>query len=337
MERLGLKKESGNKGAPLEMEVFFEKAIANRVVELRNVSMCYIKGIRRERFSALQSINLEINCGETVGFIGNNGAGKSTAIRIILGLQKPTSGFALLNGRSTIDPLARHRVAYVPESPYLYDYLTPLELLSIGFRMHHSKRFDTDAAMDFHCMKWLERFRIADVAKKRIRSFSKGMTQRTALAHALACEPDFLILDEPLSGLDPLGRLEVVEILDEYRMSGRTLFFSSHVLNDVERLADRFIFLHKGVVRAVHATSDLNSGYSPSFEVTVEGGDPGSGFSQISSRLWRREVESMNLVHEIQKLISTSDTFKGRLYSVRNLNGLERAYANFVRNAERDT
>lgn len=331
----GLKLESSNNGMPVEMEIFSEKENANHVVELRDVSMSYINGLRREKFNALQNVNLEIDGGETVGFIGNNGAGKSTAIRIILGLQKPTSGLALLNGRSTSDPLARHRVAYVPESPYLYDYLTPLELLSIGFRMHGSKKFDTVAALNFHCMKWLERFRIGDVAKKRIRSFSKGMTQRTALAHALACEPDFLILDEPLSGLDPIGRLEVVEILDEYRTSGRTLFFSSHVLNDVERLADRFVFLHKGIVRAVHATSELNSGDSPSFEVTVEGGDPGNGFSQVSSRLWRREVESMNLVHEIEKIISTGEIFKGRLYSVRNLNGLERAYANFVRNAER--
>ena len=180
------------------------------VVEMDGVSLVYSKGWRKPEVIALDSISLTIGHGETVGFIGNNGAGKSTTLRIILGLQRATSGMARLNGLPIDDPDARGGVAYVPENPYLYDYLTPMELLSIGVKMHRRGFVGGRIGLELHCKNWLERFGIAHVADKRIRNFSKGMTQRTALAHALACEPDFLILDEPLSGLDPLGRQDVV-------------------------------------------------------------------------------------------------------------------------------
>jgi ABC-2 type transport system ATP-binding protein len=201
----------------------------------------------------LKGISLSIEAGETFGFVGPNGAGKSTAIKILTGVMSPSAGTASLFGVDVSDPESRRGLGYVPENPSLPDYLTPLEILSMGLELHRRKPPDARA----HCMKWLERFGLAEVANKVVRGFSKGMAQRTALAHAMAVEPRLLILDEPLSGLDPIGRREVVDILSEYRQQGGTIFLTSHVLHDVERLADRFGLIHKGELRAVRTPGEL--------------------------------------------------------------------------------
>lgn len=158
---------------------------------------------------------------------------------------------------------ARQGLAYVPEAPALYDQFTPLEILRMGLAMYGIKRSDADA----WCMQWLERFSIAEYAKQRIRQLSKGNVQRTALAHAMAVEPRLLILDEPLSGLDPVGRKDVVDILNEYK-SRAARFFTSHVLHDVERIADRFGFINKGQLLTVRS-SRARGGASWSFHHSV--------------------------------------------------------------------
>ncbi|MGE5384811.1 MAG: ABC transporter ATP-binding protein [Betaproteobacteria bacterium] len=304
------------------------------VLEFEGVVVDYRKGLRGKSFRALHEIDLTVGRGEAVGFIGNNGAGKSTTLRVILGLQKVVSGRVCLNGLPPNDHESRRGVAYVPENPYLYDYLTPLELLKTGAKMHRCKIADDEKELRKHCMNWLERFDIAHVANKRIRSFSKGMTQRTALAHALACQPEFLILDEPLSGLDPIGRQEVVAILDEYRQLGGSLMFSSHVLNDVERLADRFIFIHQGKIAAACSTSEFLAAENPRFEIIVEAREKPIDFEPVSSRIWRREVPAKQLEQAIAAIQDGSNENRMILYSVRNMNGLERAYVKFVQGAQ---
>lgn len=202
---------------------------------------------------ALAGVSLKVEPGEAFGFIGANGAGKTTTIKILMGLIEATKGTARIFGTSVAVPTARLGLGYVPENPYLYDYLTPLELLTMSMRLHQVKIHVPDE----HCMSWLERLGLAQVANKAIRSFSKGMTQRVAIAQALCISPRLLILDEPLSGLDPIGRRDVVDILSEYKRGGGTLFLTSHVLHDVERLADRFGLIHKGVLRAVRSPAEL--------------------------------------------------------------------------------
>ena len=204
-------------------------------------------------FEALKGISLTVDEGEVFGFIGPNGAGKSTTIKILTGVMLPSGGSAALFGVDVGRQEARRGLGYVPENPSLPDFLTPMEILSMGLSLHGRKHSNPRA----HCMRWLERFGLQDVASKVVRGFSKGMAQRTALAHALAVEPRLLILDEPLSGLDPIGRRDVIEILSEYHAQGGTVFLTSHVLHDVERLADRFGLIHKGVLRAVRAPADL--------------------------------------------------------------------------------
>ncbi|MCK9379681.1 MAG: ABC transporter ATP-binding protein [Sulfuritalea sp.] len=222
-------------------------------IDIRELRKTYRRNWATPPFEALKGISLTVEEGEVFGFIGPNGAGKSTAIKILTGVMLPTAGSAALFGVDVTHPEARRGLGYVPENPSLPDYLNPLEILSMGLALHRRK----PANVRLHCLHWLERFDLADVANKVVRGFSKGMAQRTALAHAMAVEPRLLILDEPLSGLDPIGRRDVVDILSEYRQRGGSIFLTSHVLHDVERLADRFGLIHKGELRAVRAPGEL--------------------------------------------------------------------------------
>jgi ABC-2 type transport system ATP-binding protein len=222
-------------------------------IELRDLRKTYPRNWAAPPFEALKGISLTVEEGEVFGFIGPNGAGKSTAIKILTGVMLPTAGSAALFGVDVTRPEARRGLGYVPENPSLPDYLCPMEILAMGLALHGRK----PAQPEKHCMSWLERFGLGEAAWKVVRGFSKGMAQRTALAHAMAVEPRLLILDEPLSGLDPIGRRDVVDILAEYRQKGGTIFLTSHVLHDVERLADRFGLIHKGELRAVRAPGEL--------------------------------------------------------------------------------
>ena len=220
---------------------------------IEHLSKTYRKGWQRRAVEAIRDVSLNVEPGEAFGFVGPNGAGKSSVIRILMGLSRATTGQASLFGIDVRDPRSRERVAYVPESPYLNDYLTPMEILGMGLRLHGLSPTNPSD----HCMQWLERLALGKAANAPIRSFSKGMTQRVAIAQALSIQPRLMVLDEPLSGLDPVGRHDVVDLLAEYKHAGGTLFFTSHVLHDVERLADRFGLIHEGVLRSVRSPGEL--------------------------------------------------------------------------------
>lgn len=241
-------------------------------------------------FEALRDVSLSVAVGEVFGFIGPNGAGKSTTIKVLTGVLRPSAGSAALFGKDVSFPEARRGLGYVPENPSLYDYLTPLELLMMGLSIHGLSPPDRRA----HCLGWLERFGLAQVATRRIRSFSKGMQQRVALAHALAVQPRLLILDEPLSGLDPVGRKDVVDILGEYRRSGGTVFLTSHVLHDVERLADRFGLIHRGQLVTVQAPGEL-LGAEQIVTVRSAGATAVAGLEPETEGRWRINVRRDSL------------------------------------------
>ena len=257
----------------------------------------YRRKLRSTAVPALRGVTLTVEAGEAFGFIGANGAGKSTAIKILMGLIAASAGSAHIFGVAVDDPRARLGLGYVPENPYLYDYLTPSEILLMGVRLHRL-RIERPAE---HCRQWLDRLGLAAVADKPIRSFSKGMTQRVAIAQALCIRPRLLILDEPLSGLDPIGRRDVVEILSEYKRSGGTLFFTSHVLHDVERLADRFGLIHQGVLRAVRAPAEL-TGDEEMVQVRSYGRLPVDGMREDFSGRWIGEVPRPQLWQRLEAL-----------------------------------
>jgi ABC-2 type transport system ATP-binding protein len=292
--------------------------VAIRIAALGKI---FPRTLTSKKFEALSDVSLELSEGEVFGFIGPNGAGKSTTIKILTGVLRASSGRAEIFGCDVNLPLARRQMGYVPENPRLYDYLTPFEVLQMGLRLHQVIVSDERR----HCLEWLERFGLADVANKVIRSFSKGMTQRVALAHAMVINPRLLILDEPLSGLDPVGRKDVVDLLADYRTKGGTIFMTSHVLNDVERLADRFGLIHKGKLLAVQSPNDLVGGEQ---FVTVRslGASVIPGFSEESGGRWFSEIRREELWVVLEQLKAASHT----LIEVKPTLSLESAFFRFL-------
>lgn len=266
-------------------------------IAIEGLEKHYRRGWRSPPVAALAGVSLTVEAGEAFGFIGANGAGKTTTIKILMGLIQASKGSAHLFGTSVSLPGARLGLGYVPENPYLYDYLTPLEVLLMGLRLHCVQ---VDAP-ERHCLAWLERLGLAHAARKTIRSFSKGMTQRVAIAQALCINPRLLILDEPLSGLDPIGRRDVVDILSEYKRSGGALFLTSHVLHDVERLADRFGLIHEGVLRAVRSPAEL-TGDQETVLVRSLGNAPVDGMREDFAGRWIGEVSRVDLWSRLDAL-----------------------------------
>lgn len=286
-------------------------------IEIRDLEKTYSKGLMRNPVAAIRGVTLDVTEGEAFGFVGPNGAGKSSTIRILMGLSRPTLGSVRLFGVDVVAARARRRIGYVPENPCLYDYLTPTEILEMGMQLHGIR----PVAPAVHRRRWLERLGLAEVADAPIRSFSKGMTQRVAVAHALCIEPRLLVLDEPLSGLDPLGRRDVVEILSEYKKSGGTLFFTSHVLHDVERLADRFGLIHEGRIRSVSSPNEL-VGDEELHLVRTSGTTPVSGMREESAGRWAGEVPRAQLWHRLDELHAAGH----QLIEVRAALSLEAAF-----------
>lgn len=293
-------------------------------IELRELRKTYPRNWAAPPFEALKGISLTVEEGEAFGFIGPNGAGKSTAIKILTGVMLATSGSAALFGVDVTRPEARRGLGYVPENPSLPDYLTPMEILSMGLALHGRKPDRPEK----HCMHWLERFGLGEAARKVVRGFSKGMAQRTALAHALAVEPRLLVLDEPLSGLDPIGRRDVVEILAEYRQKGGTIFLTSHVLHDVERLADRFGLIHKGELRAVRAPGEL-VGADDRVVVRSQGNTPCPGMVAEPGGRWVVEVPRPQLWQTLTSIEAAGHT----LIEIKPTLSLESVFLHVVREA----
>ncbi|MCK9283317.1 MAG: ABC transporter ATP-binding protein [Rhodocyclaceae bacterium] len=268
-------------------------------ISIENLVKTYPRSWASGPVAAVRDISLTVKSGEVFGFIGPNGAGKSTTIKILTGAMAATGGSVSLFGTPVDRPEARRGMGYVPENPSLPDYLSPLEILQMALELHGLGLPNARA----HCMAWLERFELAHVATTTIRTFSKGMAQRTALAHALVVNPRLLILDEPLSGLDPVGRRDVVDVLAEYKRNGGTIFLTSHVLHDVERLADRFGLIHKGVLMTIDSPTELVSN-EPMYTVRSVGHAALSGLRAEASGRWSAEVAGAELWPLLERLKS---------------------------------
>jgi ABC-2 type transport system ATP-binding protein len=225
-------------------------------------------GIGRTR--AVEGLGLEVRRGEIFGLLGPNGAGKTTTIKTMLGLLRPDRGSVRLLGRPVSDPAARTRIGFLPENPYFYDYLTAEEFLDFYARLQGvPARLRRERVADT-----LRRVGLAGRERTPLRKCSKGMIQRVGLAQAIQHRPDLVILDEPMSGLDPIGRREVRDLILELRAEGRTVFFSSHILQDAEMLCDRAAILQHGRLRWCGEIGGLVSENIRWFEVTVQGEVP---------------------------------------------------------------
>lgn len=271
-------------------------------IHIENLRKTYPRNWASPPFEALKGISLSVDEGEVFGFIGPNGAGKSSAIKILTGVMSQTAGSAKLFGIEVHRPESRAGLGYVPENPSLPDYLTPLEILSMGLSLHRR----SPANPQQHCLQWLDRFGLAEVANKVVRGFSKGMAQRTALAHAMAVQARLLILDEPLSGLDPVGRRDVVDILSEFRQQGGTIFLTSHVLHDVERIADRFGLIHKGELLTIRSPQEIVADQADRYVIRYRGNHGIAGGTEIRSGLYAIDTSATELAGIIAQLQAAS-------------------------------
>jgi len=235
------------------------------MIQVKNLSKIYTKGFIPRKTEALKDINFEIDRGEIFGYLGPNGAGKTTTIKILLNLIFPSGGKAFIRGIDVTGVESRKRVGFMPDHPYFYDYLTAGEFLDYCGKLFLYDRKKRKELID----DLLELVGILKHKDLQIRKFSRGMMQRLGIAQALINDPEILILDEPLSGLDPVGRRELKDIIRHQKEKGKTIFFSSHILADAEDLCDRIGILVEGSLKYIGEIGEIANRNVEFYEITA--------------------------------------------------------------------
>ena len=288
------------------------------IIEIANLSKDYEIGFwRKKKVRALDDLSLTVEAGQIFGFLGGNGAGKTTTIKILMSLLFPTAGSAKILGRDISDVKMHRSIGYCPENPYFYDYLTARELMNyfgelFGLDVAERKRRTEDLLNNVGLAEkdW----------DKQLRKFSKGMLQRVGLAQALVNSPEIVFLDEPMSGLDPMGRREIREMIAGLREIGTTVFMSTHILSDVEALCDEVAILRGGKLAATGKLHDLlaSGGEAISFEVNATGLSAaalGNVVGRVTEKASGLSIE-VNSEKEIDAAIQSIRAAGGKLLSV---------------------
>jgi ABC-2 type transport system ATP-binding protein len=239
-----------------------------RLIDVRALEKKFKVGfLERKSVAAVKGVSFDVRRGEIFGFLGPNGAGKTTTIKMLTGLIAPSGGEAFLFGKPVPAPASRERLGFLPENPYVYPYLTPREFVELSGKLSGM----SGSKLRSRAAEVLELVKITYAADRQVRRLSKGMLQRAGLAAALVSDPEMLILDEPMSGLDPVGRKEVKDLIFAERDRGRTIFFSTHILGDVEAMCDRVAILREGKVVVSGALRSLLRGDVIRTEVMLAG------------------------------------------------------------------
>ncbi len=249
-------------------------------IETINLEKTYAVGFwRKKPRVALRPLNLTVEEGEVFGFLGPNGAGKTTTLKLLTGLVFPTGGTARILGKDKNDSEVKAQIGFLPEQPYFYDYLTAKELLGYYAQLSGVQPKGRSRKID----ALLERVGLKDAARLQLRKFSKGMLQRVGLAQAILHDPKVVFLDEPMSGLDPMGRREVRDLIEELKQQGKTVFFSTHILSDAEALCDRVAVIHQGELRGVGRVAELTTSVAGKVELIWNGSAVPAGFSALGA------------------------------------------------------
>ena len=246
-------------------------AAEQQAIVVSDLKKTFRKPFSNKAVEAVKGVSFEVAQGEVFGFVGPNGAGKTTCIKMLTGLIFPTGGSATVFGEAIPSARAMAHVGFLPENPYVYPYLTPREFVTLCGRLSGMGGRELSKRTE----NVLERVGMSEAIDRPVRALSKGMGQRVGLAAALVHDPDLLILDEPMSGLDPVGRKDVRDLILEERARGKTVFFSTHILGDVETLCDRVCILRKGAVVVSGKLSDLLKSASTRTEVAIARVDEG--------------------------------------------------------------
>ena len=237
------------------------------VLRVAGLAKVFRKPFNRKRVTAVRGLSFEVERGEIFGFLGPNGAGKTTTIKMLMGLIAPTTGTMEILGIRAPSAAVMTKVGFLPENPYVYPYLSPREFVTLCGSLSGLR----GSMLRDRVVQVIDRVGVGYAIDRAARSLSKGMLQRIAFAAALVHDPELLVLDEPMSGLDPVGRKEVRDMIVEEKQRGRTVFFSSHILSDVEMLCDRVCILRRGEVVVAGALRDLLSVGKRHSEVTIVG------------------------------------------------------------------
>ncbi len=237
-------------------------------IEILGLEKTYRVGFWAKRQKrALHPLHLSVEEGEIFGFLGPNGAGKTTTLKLLMGLVFPSAGSARILGRDWTDPEVKAQIGFLPEQPYFYDHLTAHELLNYYAQLSGVPAKERSRRVE----STLQRVALANVQGVQLRKFSKGMLQRVGVAQAILHEPKVVFFDEPMSGLDPIGRREVRDLMEQLKHEGKTVFFSTHILSDAEALCDRVAIIHQGELRGIGAVEDLTSSVQGKVEIVWQG------------------------------------------------------------------
>ncbi|MBI1739610.1 MAG: ABC transporter ATP-binding protein [Acidobacteriales bacterium] len=267
-------------------------------IETINLEKTYAVGFwRKKPRVALRPLNLTVEEGEVFGFLGPNGAGKTTTLKLLMGLVIPTGGTARILGKNIDEAEIKAQIGFLPEQPYFYDYLTAKELLEYYAQLSGVEPKERTRKIE----AMLERVGLKDAARVQLRKFSKGMLQRVGLAQAILHDPKVIFLDEPMSGLDPMGRREVRDLIEELKQQGKTVFFSTHILSDAEALCDRVAVIHQGELRGVGHVAELTSSVAGKVELIWNGSAVPDGFSALGAECHMSGETIRAVVPEVQQ------------------------------------
>jgi ABC-2 type transport system ATP-binding protein len=270
------------------------------VIEISGLVKSFKGHLGLGRKVAVSGLDLSVGRGEIFGLLGPNGAGKTTTLKAMIGLLRPDAGSVRLFGRPPSDVSARARIGFLPENPYFYDYLTAPEFLDFYGRLHGFGRAERRRRVE----ATLERVGLDAGRSQALRKFSKGMVQRLGLAQAILHDPDLVILDEPMSGLDPIGRRDVRDLILELREAGKTVFFSSHILQDAELICDRVGIVVEGRLRHLGVLDQMVRSKPRWFEVAVRGQVPSPWDREVASASGEKVMVKVPDVAELGRLLA---------------------------------
>ncbi|MFN8670479.1 MAG: ABC transporter ATP-binding protein [Candidatus Sericytochromatia bacterium] len=237
-------------------------------IQVDNISKIYKVGFLAKKIKVLDGVTFSVEKGSTFGLLGPNGAGKTTTLKTLVGLTKPTKGKVSVLGKSPFEVKNHKRVGYLPESPYIYTYLTGMEFLNLCGGIHGL----SGKNLDVRIKELLDLVSLDKTsANKQLKTYSKGMLQRIGIAQALVNDPELVFFDEPMSGLDPIGRYDVKEIIKFLKSSKKTVFFNTHILSDVQELCDNIAIMVKGKIVKYGKIEDLTKPVDNIFKVTIQG------------------------------------------------------------------
>ncbi|MBN1881403.1 MAG: ABC transporter ATP-binding protein [Deltaproteobacteria bacterium] len=291
--------------------------MTENAVYLRGVQKSFRTGFFIKKTQALSSVSLEIKKGEVFGYLGPNGSGKTTTLKLIMGIIFPDKGIIRVMNRPPGDIVVKESIGFLPESPYFYEYLTAREFLDFYARLFALSSRVRNERIGY-LLKLVGLEKKSDIA---LRLYSKGMLQRVGLAQALINDPDLIILDEPMAGLDPLGRAEFKQIIHSLKSRGKTIIFSSHILPDVEALADRVGIIINGSIRDVGKLDELLGKRVKSMEITVRGGDKTmvdqlSEYAALKRSVDDRYLFTVKKTDDVNKVIDIVRWFNARIETV---------------------